>query len=116
MSRKRATPKQFSAYVVTASDIETIPVDSILIDKGALVVRDWNVIDFETGVETAAVGERLARLCPECRVTHGKVGILGHDGECGSDAVKEEARQELAHAKKLATAPTPAADESGVGA
>lgn len=100
MTRRKSTPKQFSAYLVTSSDEPSMAVGSVLIDKGALVVRDWHLMDFETGKETGAVGERLARLCAECRVEHKRVGILGHDGECGSDLVKEEARQVLADAKK----------------
>lgn len=94
------TPKQFSVYVVTWSDVAEIDAGKILIDKGAQLERVWNWINFETGVETAAVGRRLARLCPECRVDHSRVGILGHDGECGSDDVKEEAQQVLADAKR----------------
>lgn len=97
---KRSTPKQFSAYVVTASDEPSMPVDSVLVDKGVDLVREWNVMNFETGVETGAVGQRLTRVCPDCRVQHGKIGVLGHDGECGSDDVKEEARQVIAHAMK----------------
>jgi hypothetical protein len=81
-----------------------MPVDAVLIDKGALLERDWNVHDFNTGKDTGATGVRLARLCPECRTEHRMVGILGHDGECGTEPVKSEARQEIAHAKKKAKA------------
>lgn len=99
MARK-STPKQFSAYVVISSDEPSMPVGATLIDKGTLIYRDWNVMDFETGEETGATGQRLARLCPECRVTHKTIGVLGHDGECGSNDVKAEAQGELKHAKK----------------
>lgn len=98
--RRKPTPKAFSAYLVTWSDESSMPVGSVLIDKGTQIDRDWNVMNFETGVETGARGRRLARLCPDCRVNHSKIGILGHDGECGSDEVKDEARQELKHAEK----------------
>lgn len=109
MTRKK-TPKQFSAYIVTSSTVDSMPVGVVLIDKGSELVREWNVMNFETGVETGAVGQRLARVCPDCRTKHSKVGILGHHGECGSDAVRTEAQQELAHAKKQAT-PEPTATE-----
>lgn len=99
---KRTTPKQFSAYVVTWSDEPAMRPGAVLIDKGALLQRDWNVMNFETGKETGATGLRLARVCPDCRVEHSMVGILGHDGECGAAEVKEEARQVLADAKKRA--------------
>lgn len=97
-------PKQFSAYLVIASDEPAMPVGATLIDKGALVQRDWNTMNFETGEETFAVGQRLARLCPECRVAHSMVGILGHDGDCGSEDVRSEGRQVLADSKKRVAA------------
>ena len=96
----RRTPKTFSAYLVTWSDEPSMAVGSILIDKGTLLERDWNVVGFDDGKFTSAAGRRLSRLCTKCRLEHKKVGILGHDGECGSDDVKEEARQVLADAKK----------------
>lgn len=99
MSR-RGTPKQFSAYVVTWSDAEGIEVGKVLIDKGALLERDWHWINFETDAETSAIGRRLARLCPECKADHRMVGILGHDGECGTDDVRSEGQQVIADAKK----------------
>jgi hypothetical protein len=100
----KAAPKQFSAYIIVSSDDPSMPVDSILIEKGALVVRDWTVMDFTTGESTGAVGQRIARLCPDCRVQHKSVGILGHDGDCGSEAAKSEGVAELRHAKKRVTA------------
>lgn len=100
MARTRSTPKQFSAYLVTWSDQSSMPVGEILIDKGSQLQRDWNVVDFKTGIESGAVGRRLARLCPDCRVKHGMVGILGHDGDCGTADVKSEAQGELKHARK----------------
>lgn len=93
-------PKMFSAYVVTWSDEPKMPVGSVLIDKGNRHDAEWNIHDFKTDKSTGAVGRRLTRLCPECRVDHKRVGVLGHDGECGSDEVKEEARQVIADAKK----------------
>lgn len=96
------TPKQFSAYLVVWSDEPSMPTGGVLIDKGALLERDWNVINFETGKTTSAVGRRLARLCPDCRTQHRVVGVLGHDGDCGSEQVRREAQQEIAHAKKVA--------------
>lgn len=101
---KRKQPREFSAYLVTASDIEQMPVGAVLIDKGTLLVRDWHLMNFETGEQSSAVGQRLSRLCPECRTQHSKVGILGHDGECGTEPVREEAQQVLADAKKRAAA------------
>ena len=97
---RRAQPKQFSAYLVTWSDEPSMAVGAVLIDKGSLLERDWTVINWETDVTTAAVGRRLSRLCPECRIAHMMVGVLGHDGECGSDDVRSEAQQVLADAKK----------------
>ena len=94
------TPKQFSAYVVTWSTVPEMPVGGVLVDKGALLQRDWNLINFETGVETGATGRRIARVCPDCRVKFSMVGMLGHDGDCGSDEVRSEAQAELKHAKK----------------
>lgn len=113
MSRRRttATPKQFSAYIITHSDVPEIEVGEVLIDKGAQLDRVWNWINFDTGVETSATGRRLTRLCPECRVDHSIVGALGHDGECGSDEVRDEGRQVIADAKKRLAAgwgPSPA--------
>lgn len=101
----RSTPKQFSAYVVTWSDVEGIEVGKVLIDKGAQLERVWNWMNFDSGAETSAVGQRLARLCPECKVDHSRVGILGHDGECGSEDAKTEAQQVLADAKKRVEVP-----------
>ena len=95
-----SAPKTHSAYLVTASDEPTIKVGAILLDKGNRLHAEWNVVNFETGVETGAVGRRLSRICADCRVDHRAVGILGHDGECGSQEVKDEARQVLADAKK----------------
>jgi hypothetical protein len=106
------TPKQFSAYLVTWSDEPSIKAGAILIDKGARLECDWNVIDFNTGKTTSAAGVRLSRLCPECRVEHKRVGILGHDGDCGSEAAREEAQQVLADAKKRAAHPTHTDTES----
>ncbi len=99
MSKKK-TPAAFSAYVITWSDEPAMPVSETVIDKGSRLERDWTVMNFETGKETGAVGRRLARLCPECRVIHGRAGILGHDGDCGSDEARDEAMQVLADAKK----------------
>lgn len=98
MSRK--TPARFSAYLVTWSDEPSIPVGKILVDKGNRLEADWNVIDFKTEKTTRAVGRRIACLCPDCRVRHGMVGILGHDGDCGSDEVRAEAQGEIKHAAR----------------
>lgn len=104
MARKTPTPKEFSAYLVTSSTVEQMPVGATLIDRGALLVRDWTMMNFTTGEETGAVGKRLARVCPDCRTKHNRVGILGHDGECGTDEVRDEAQQVLADAKKRVAA------------
>lgn len=101
MSKKLA-PAEFSAYLVTWSDEPSMPVGNVLIDKGKRLEAEWNVHDFKTGEFTGATGVRLVRLCPDCRNEHSIVGSLGHDGNCGSDEVREEARQEIAHAKKRA--------------
>lgn len=93
-------PKAFSAYVITWSDATGIEVGKVLIDKGVRLECIWNWINWETGVETSAVGRRLTRLCPECKVSHSMVGILGHDGECGGDDVRIEGQQVIADAKK----------------
>lgn len=99
MARSK-TPKQFSAYVITWSDQPSIEVGKVLIDKGAQLERDWHWINFETDAETSAVGRRLTRLCPECKVDHSMVGILGHDGECGTEDVRSEGQQVIADARK----------------
>lgn len=99
MSRLSA-PKQFSAYLVTWSEVDSMPVGGVIIDKGNRLDADWNFIEFATGIETGAVGRRLSRLCVECRIDHKRVGILGHDGPCGSDEVVTEAQQVLKDAKK----------------
>lgn len=96
--------KQCSAYLVTWSDEPSMAVGAVLIDSGNRLDRDWNVMNFKTGVETSAFGRRLSRLCPDCRHQHKKVGILGHDGDCGSDDVKQEGQQVLADAKKRVAA------------
>lgn len=103
MARK-STPKQFSAYLITASDIEQMPVGATIIDKGSVLLNEWNMINLKTGKDSHAVGHRLSRLCVDCRVTHKRVGILGHDGECGSEPVVEEAKQVLTDAKKRVAA------------
>ena len=97
---QKKTPAEFSAYLITHSDEPSMPVDAVLIDKGKLLERDWNVMNFASGETTSACGVRLLRLCPDCRTQHKAVGSLGHEGECGSEAVREEACQEIAHAKK----------------
>lgn len=90
----------FSAYLVTWSDEAAMPVGVTLIDKGSRLEADWNLMDFKTGKQTSAVGRRLARLCPECRINFKQIGILGHDGDCGLDAVKDEAGQVIRDAAK----------------
>jgi len=97
---RKTPPRQFSAYLVISSDEPSMPVGATLIDKGSRIYADWNVMDFTTGKETGAVGRRMSRLCRECRLDHKRVGILGHEGECGSEDVVAEARQELADAQK----------------
>lgn len=100
MSARRSKPKQFSAYLIAWSDQPAMPVGAVVVDKGARLERDWEFINFETDVLTCAGGRRIARLCPDCRHDHEMVGMLGHDGDCGSEEVRTEAQQELAHAKK----------------
>ena len=100
MPRRSGTPKQHSAYLIVSSDEPAMAVGSIVLDKGAMLVRDWTLMDFTTEQETGAVGQRLARVCADCRVKHNIVGILGHDGECGSADVKAEGLAELRDAKK----------------
>lgn len=103
MARK-TTPKAFSAYLVTSSWVDAMPVGAVLIDKGRLLDRDWTTMNFKTGEASSAVGKRLARVCPDCYVAHRRVGILGHDGDCGTDEVRDEAQQVLADAKKRVAA------------
>lgn len=100
MSAAKKATKQFSAYTVVTSDEPSMPVGATLIDKGSVIYRHWNVTDFATGKNTGAVGQRLSRLCVECRLDHKTIGILGHDGECGSEDVKTEAGQVLKDAAK----------------
>ena len=88
-----SAPKRFSAYYVTWSNVESIPQGEVLIDKGHDLRRDWTVVDFTTEETTGAVGERIARLCPTCKVQYRQLGVLDHGGDCGSPEVKEAAAQ-----------------------
>lgn len=98
--------KTSSAYLVTWSDQPAMPVGKILIDKGILLERTWTVMNFETGVETSAVGVRLARLCHTCRTKHSRIGLADHAGDCGSDEVKDQASAHLASEKRQREAVT----------
>lgn len=96
----RKAPAQFSAYLVVASDVAEMPVGATLIDKGNRLIAEWNLMNFDTGEQTSAIGERLSRLCVTCRIEFKRVGILGHDGDCGTDPVNDEAKQVLRDAAK----------------
>lgn len=89
-----------SAYLVTWSDEPAMPVGNILIDKGILLERTWDVLNFKTGKSTSAVGVRLARLCATCRNKHSRIGLADHAGEHGSDEVKQQASDFLAAEKR----------------
>ena len=101
-SWKDAKPAEFSAYLVTDSDNQSMPVGAVLIDKGKRLRMDWNTINFKTGDETFTTGVRIARLCAVCRLQHKVVGMLGHDGECGSEEVRTQVQEAFVAARKYA--------------
>lgn len=76
-------------YVVTWSEVETVPVDTYLIDhedKGDNWgdYRTWSLF-YEATAEFREgwAGRKLDRLCTKCHREHRKAALHGHDGEHG---------------------------------
>lgn len=77
-------------YLVTWSEVETVPVGTYLIDyenRGDTwgASRTWSLY-YEATAEfrDGFAGRKLDRLCTPCRKEHRKAALHGHDGEHGS--------------------------------
>lgn len=72
-------------YVVTASELSTTPVGTILVDKGQETHRTWHFFDQAVRAPKTITGKRRRRVCSTCAAEHQRFTPYGHDGPCAPD-------------------------------
>lgn len=69
-----------SMYRITASQVDTVEVGSLVVDDDTGKRQEWNVLCPGTGRIQTFAGQRTHRLCPECfEGPEPLVRAIGHD-------------------------------------